>query len=135
MRKEKALIKLLCGLVEVIADEASRNPDFEAKIEGLLCNLPERKVVSGRKCSKKQDHAQLPDIYAEWKSRSETDFRLWLREQSVTDLHALIRTQDLDSTRRTSKWKEPEKLAEYITDCLRSRLSRGSAFIGRESIE
>ena len=40
-----------------------------------------------------------------------------------------IRAQDLDSTRRTVKWKDAEKLAGFVADGLRARLSRGSAFI------
>ena len=134
MRKEKALIDLLRGLVNVLAEEASENPAFAAKINTLLIDLPERKVGL-----KKQVTApaidDLPDIYAEWHARGETDFRLWMRDQPIPVLRAVIRAQDLDSTRRTVKWREAEKLAEFIADGIRGRLSRGSAFIGRGNIE
>lgn len=132
MRKEKALINLLRGLVDVIAEEATLNPEFAAKIEGLLTELPERKVAS-KKPSRTPSPESMPDIHLEWNTRGETDFRLWLREQPIPVLRALIRAQDFDSTRRTTKWKEAEKLAEFITDGLRARLSRGSAFIGRSN--
>ena len=48
-------------------------------------------------------------------------------------LRAIIRLEDFDATHRTVKWKEPEKLAEFIADRLRDRQSRGSAFIGRKT--
>lgn len=130
MRKEEALIDLLRGLVDVLADESARNPEFANKIEGLLSDLPERKARSKKTVSAPAPE-NLPDIHAEWNARGEIDFRLWLRDQPIPILRALIRAQDLDSTRRTVKWKEAEKLSEYIADGLRSRLSRGYAFIGR----
>jgi len=40
-----------------------------------------------------------------------------------------IAKHDLDPTRRTVKWREPEKLAEFIADGVSARLTRGSAFI------
>ncbi|PXF60168.1 MAG: hypothetical protein C4B58_01365 [Deltaproteobacteria bacterium] len=63
----------------------------------------------------------------------QTDFRLWLRDQPIPVLRAIIRTEDFDATRRTAKWKEAEKLAEFIADRLRDRKARGSAFIGRKT--
>ena len=130
MRKEKALIDMLLGLVAVIAEEAARNSEFAEKISNLLSVLPERKIAIKKTSVSAVEN--LPDIHSEWNIRGETDFRLWLREQPVSMLRAIIRAQDFDSTRRTTKWKEAEKLAEFITDGLRARLSRGSAFIGRE---
>lgn len=36
---------------------------------------------------------------------------LWLRDQSIPTIHAVIRVEDFDPTRRTTKWKDVEKLA------------------------
>lgn len=134
MRKEKALIDLLRGLVDMLVEEAAENPTFAAKINTLLTDLPERKVPK-RKSVISPAIEDLPDIYAEWQARGEIDFRLWMRDQPIPILRAVIRAQDLDSTRRTTKWQEAEKLAEFIADGIRGRLSRGSAFISRGSIE
>lgn len=130
MRKEKALIGLLQGLVDLIADESVRNPDFSAKISALLLAVPEKKTTQ-KKATPSPPPENLPDIHTEWNVREETDFRLWLRDQPISVLRAVIRAEDLDPTRRTAKWKEPEKLADFIADSLRARQSRGSAFIGR----
>jgi len=129
MRNEKALIKLLRGLVDILADEAARNPDFAARLDDVLTGLPKESVKPARQSATQP--AELPDIHAEWNQHNETDFRLWLRDQPMSVLRALVRTHDFDPTRRTTKWKEAEKLADFIADGLKARLARGSSFLGR----
>jgi hypothetical protein len=134
MRKEKTLIGLLRGLVNLLAEESARNPEFAGRVDALLSDLPERK---GKHTKSEQPASpeQLPDIHAEWNARGDAEFRLWLRDQPTSVLRAVIRAQDLDPTRRTIKWREPEKLADFIADGLSARLSRGSAFIRGRSGE
>jgi hypothetical protein len=134
MRKEKALVGLLRGLVDLLAEESARNPEFSTKLDTLLSELPEKKATA-KKAVKVTPPENLPDIHAELIARGETDFRLWLCDQPVPVLRAVIRVEDLDATRRTVKWKEAEKLAGFIADSLRARQSRGSAFIGRGTKE
>lgn len=129
MRNEKALIKLLRGLVDLLAGEAERNPDFAARLDVVLTGL---QAETGKPPKQRAvPPSELPDVHAEWKQRGETDFRLWLRDQPVATLRALIRAHDFDSMRRTTKWKEAEKLAEFVADGLKARLARGSSFLGR----
>jgi len=40
MRKEKALISLLNGLVKLLGEEATRNPHFADELEALLSPVP-----------------------------------------------------------------------------------------------
>jgi len=131
MRKEKELIKILRGLVKLIADESAQNQEFADKLGNLLSGLPEKKTRP-KKTKPKLSQEKLPDIHAELNARGDTEFRLWLRDQAVPVLRTLIRAEDFDATRRTTKWKEPEKLADYIADKLRERQARGSAFLGRK---
>ncbi len=135
MRKEKTLIGIFSGLVDLLVEESERNPEFANRLDRLLSYLPERKTVSKRRAPKPTSPKQLPDVHAEWNARGETEFRLWMREQPITVLRAIIRTQDFDSIRRTAKWKQAEKLADFITDSLRARLLKGSAFMRRETTE
>lgn len=129
MRKEKALVALLRKLVELLAEESDRNPEFASKIEGLLAALPtQRRSKAGSTSPRRPE--PLPDVHAEWSARGEPEFRLWLRDQPIPTIRGVIRAQDLDPTRRTAKWKDAEKLADFVTESLRARLSRGSAFIG-----
>jgi len=130
MRKEKTLIGFLGGLVNLLAEESARNSEFASKLDSLLSELPEKKRAS-KSPPRTPRPEHLPDIHAEWNARGETEFRLWLREQPIPVLRAVIRAEDLDATRRSSKWKEAEKLAEFIADSIRARQSRGSAFMRR----
>lgn len=134
MRKEKALIRLLSSLIDLLTEESARNPEFSSKLDTLLSELPVKRTTT-KKAAKATPPEHLPDIHAEWIARGEMDFRLWLRDQPVPVLRAVIRAEDLDAARRTVKWKEAEKLADFIADSLRARQSRGSAFIGRATQE
>lgn len=128
MRKEKTLTAVLKGLADLLAHEASRNPEFAAELEHLLHASADTDSVRQGRAS--QSHVDaLPDVHEEWNARGETGFRLWLRDLPVPTIRAIIRAEDLDATRRTAKWKEAEKLADFAADGIRGRLSRGSAFI------
>jgi len=132
MRKEKALVVLLRNLVDVLAEEAAHNPQFSARLEHVLEAIPERRNAKARRMNPKRREL-LPDVHAEWNARGESEFRLWLREQPIPIIRAVIRVQDLDPTRRTVKWKDAEKLAGFVADSLRTRLLRGSAFTSAPS--
>jgi hypothetical protein len=131
MRKEKALIALLRDLVALLAEESDRNPTFAARLDEALRAIPDRKPPKPK--APKAAPVELPDFHAELEARGDAEFRHWLREQPIPVLRAFVRAQDLDSTRRTTKWKEAEKLADFIADAVRARLARGATFIGRGS--
>jgi len=116
--------------VELLADESARNPAFAERLDSLVSALPESRRPQAPKRPARETGTAVPDVHAEWTARGETDFRLWLRDQSIATIRAVIRAQDLDPARRTSKWKDTEKLADFVAEGLRARLSRGSAFIG-----
>ncbi len=132
MRNEKTLITLMRKLVDLISDECKRNPGFSEKMDALLSDFSKRREP-GKKSNKSKILETIPDIYAEWYARGEINFGLWLSEQSLPILHAVIRTHELDAKNRTGKWKEAKKLADFIVEKLRARLSRGNAFIRGES--
>jgi hypothetical protein len=126
MRNKSALIRLFRGLLELVADEAERNGEFAARVDDLLTPIPAKTSKGTRSKVKLED---VPDIYTERELRGENEFRLWLRDQSVPVLRGIIRKHDLDSTRRTARWKDAEKLGDYIADRLQGRLERGSSFM------
>jgi hypothetical protein len=132
MRKEKALIKLLEDFIGLVGEEAARNPEFGSKLEELLSPISNDRTPKKRVRAPKQ--LNLPDIHAEFGLRGETEFQLWLRDQPVAMLRALIRSHDLDAARRSAKWKDPEKLSAFITEQIRARLSRGASFLSTRDI-
>jgi hypothetical protein len=128
MRNKSALIRLFRGLLELVADEAERNEEFAARLDGLLTPIPAKTRSKGTR-SKVKLESDVPDIYAERELRGDDEFRLWLRDQSIPVLRGIIRKHDLDSTRRTARWKDAEKLGDYIAGRLQGRLERGSSFM------
>jgi len=133
MRKQTSLVKALHRLADLLAEEASRNPDFAARLDGVLADMiPAKPVQAGRTAKLRP---AMPDIYAERNARGESEFRLWLREQPIDVLRAIVSGHDLDAARRTSKWKDADKLAAFIADQLQLRSARGASFLRSGSTE
>jgi hypothetical protein len=130
MRSKKPLITLLRKLIDAVEDEASRNPHFADKLDELMRSFQEAPEMRSKPVPKRMEEV-LPDVHKELALRGDRDFRVWLRGQAVETLKAVIRREDLDTARRASKWKDGDKLADFIADGLRARMSRGSAFIER----
>ncbi len=128
MRKEKALIALLADFVRLVGEEAARNLEFAIRLDALLSPIPDVRTTAKQRV-RAPNPENLPDIHAEFNSRGEQEFQLWLRDQPVTTLRALIRRHDLDAARRAAKWKDPDKLSAFITEQISARLSRGSGFL------
>jgi hypothetical protein len=129
MRKENAVIRFARGLIDLVAEEASRNAEFSQKLDELFDSLGQKKIRNDKRTEPNEEVTTLPDIHAEWRARGETEFRFWINEQPVAALRMLIRTHELDPARRTEKWRDAEKLGSYIADQLRGRLKRGSGFM------
>ena len=128
MQKKSSLSHLLRGLSHLLVEEADRNPEFATRLDELFESVAEKTRVKGSRRRVKKE-PQLPDVYQERELRGEDEFRFWLSDQPVPLLHAIIRKHDLDSARRTAKWKDAEKLGAYIAERLQGRLERGSSFI------
>ncbi len=129
MRDKGSLTRLLRGLVNLLAEEAERNPDFAERLDQLLEPIPGKRRAKGRGSGKARATPEVPDIYRERELRGEEEFQFWLRDLPVPVLRAIIRKHDLDSARRTARWKDAEKLAAYIAERLQGRLDRGAGFL------
>jgi hypothetical protein len=128
MREEKVLIRLLRQLTGLIEQEAESNPNFAEKLEAILAPLPTRTPIT-RTQRNKAEISDLPDIFAERKTRGEQEFEFWLGDLGTPILRALIKHHGFDPSKRSQKWKEPEKLARLLSDQLSARLSRGKSFL------
>nr|AWL99398.1 hypothetical protein CIT40_04740 [Bradyrhizobium amphicarpaeae] len=121
---------LLRGLVDLLALEADRNPDFANRLDIVLNSLPAKIGRSPKALGASQENA--PDVYSKWEEIGETEFVLWLRALSKETLRAIIRANGFDPAGRTPKWKDVEKLSSFIEDSLRARLARGASFMTNE---
>src|SRR4051794_40614381 len=128
MREEKILIRLFRKIAELIGEEARRNSDFGARLDSILAEIPVRKKSTAKRADVVIT-SELPDIFNEWKSRPYNDFILWLKNQPLIVLRSLIKTHELDVGKRSSKWKDPERIAQFIAEQMRNRTNRGAAFL------
>lgn len=127
MRNEKAVVALIRKLAKVIADEAERNPGFASELAALLPD----KESSSRKPDVKDGRAipEIPDVHAQWASLGDEEFRYWARDLSVDVLRAIVKHEDLDPTRKTARWKDSDKLANFLADGIKARKERGASFL------
>ena len=128
MREEKAVARLLRRLADLIVEEAEGNEAFAQQLRAAFSDFTQPPTTRQPKPQEKPKPA-LPDVHSELASRGEAEFRLWLLEQPREVLKVISRSEDLDSTRRTAKWKDVDKLADYIADSLKSRQQRGASFL------
>ncbi|HZM03837.1 MAG TPA: hypothetical protein VFC44_12565 [Candidatus Saccharimonadales bacterium] len=128
MREEKTLAHLLRDLAELVSQEAERNPEFAQRLESILSGVPVRRLSRNIRKSA-LNPADLPDIFGELKARGELEFELWLKTLEAPVLKALIKLHDLDASKRSQKWTEPEKLARLICQQIHARVNKGSAFL------
>jgi hypothetical protein len=132
MPDETSLAATLRALVDAVIEEAAQNEAFAAKVEKALLKLGAPKQAAKPKAAASKASkakAALPDVHAEWAARGETEFTFWLRDQPIADIRAIIRQLDIDPTRRSSRWKDAEKLARFVSEALKARSGRGAAFL------
>ena len=134
MRNEKSVILLIKRFIDLVSEECKANPDFALKVEQLLSNNSKPKTEKTKK-KENRPNEPLPDLYIEWNMRGEDGFRIWARNQPTQILLSLIREHGFDPQYKTSKWKDSQKIADFLLEKLKSRLSRGGAFLKDQSNE
>lgn len=132
MQHAKTLTRLLRQLTEVVAQEADQNPAFAAKLDGILADVAAAGVGKRLKAAKAAPAVEVPDVYAGYQQRGEEEFRFWLRGLSVAALKGIVKANGFDPGKVSGRWTEPDKFVGLITEQLKARLNRGSAFMGRK---
>jgi hypothetical protein len=120
-------MRLLRQLVDLVEEEAERNSAFAEKLDGILAPLPKR---SGKRTGKGMLTAKdMPDVYAEYQSRGEDEFRFWLRGLDVVTLKGIVRVNGFDPSKVSRRWAEAEKFVPLVVEQVKARLRRGSGFM------
>ena len=63
-----------------------------------------------------------------YRKEGEEKLREVLKELDINALHRIIKDKGLDTARKTFKWKDPERLKEFIIDRARARATQGDVF-------
>ncbi len=132
------LRSILNRLVRVVADEAERNPTFEAALSEALGTGPKRKPDKGHHASESPDGEGLKrgknrrppatfdpvQVFRE----GELALRSALEKLSLDQLRDIIAEYGMDPGRQVVKWKAPERVIDRIVEMSATRAHKGDAF-------
>lgn len=136
MQPGQKLTRALRALVELVEDEAARNPAFAQRLEAVIADLPAGTTT--KKPSKSKDSAEdieIPDVLKAFQRKGESEFRFWLRDFDITTLKAIVKTNGFDPGKNSQRWTEPDKFIALITEQTAARLRRGSSFLPPKSTD
>lgn len=124
----------IVGLVQVIADEATRSRRFARALSKALeePNLSGGKsdpTVARRSNRRKPGPFDPFTIFAEGGGQGLHDR---LAELDLEQLRDIVADHGMDHDRLAMKWKDPTRVIARIVERVAARASKGSAFRGRE---
>ena len=90
-------------------------------------------TAKARTPQKKNHIRDVPDVYLEHQKRGEEEFRFWLAGLDLAMLKAIVKVNGFDVTKTSRRWTEPDKFVSLITDQVKARLKRGTAFMTPKS--
>lgn len=130
MQPGKKLTRALRALVELVEEEAERNPAFAQQLDSIVAELPS--CTSNKKAPKSKNAfgaTEVPDVLTLFQEKGESEFRYWLREFDLVTLKAIVKTNGFDPGKNSQRWTEPDKFISLITEQTSARLRRGSTFL------
>jgi hypothetical protein len=130
MQPTKKLTPFLRDLLALVDDEANRNPEFAAKLNALMAELPSR---SARPPRPPKIAVSVPDVFAALQQKGESEFAFWVRTLDIPTLKAIIRANGFDPAKASQRLTDLDKFARLVIDQTAARMKRGSAFLPPKS--
>jgi hypothetical protein len=123
--KQTDLRNLLHRLVDLIVDEAERNPALAEKLRETIG--PALKAGGNRP---RKEHTQLPaeDPFEVYRSKGDEGLKSWLESLDIAALKAVVRQHRLDPSRLSDKWKTKDRFVALILERVPARLKQGDVF-------
>ena len=126
---------VLRRLVQVIAEEARNNPEFDKKLREVIQPTPPSQISlrlpvnqRGTRTSNRRASAILDPILV-IKDGDESTLRKRLEVLSVNQLKDIIAQYGMDSDRLAMKWRKADRLIDRIVEVANSRAHKGEAFM------
>lgn len=129
MQSTKKLTSILRSLLTLVDEEATRNPEFAAKLEGITSDLPARLERSPRP---PKPAISIPDVFSVLQEKGEMEFSFWVRSLDIPTLKAIIKRNGFDPGKAAQRWTDPDKFIGLVIEQTISRLKRGSAFLSQK---
>jgi hypothetical protein len=130
MQPTKKLTPVLRDLLALVDDEAGRNPEFAAKLDAIMAELPARPARPPRL---PKPAMTIPDVFVALQEKGEVEFGFWVRTLDIPTLKAVIRTNGFDPAKASQRWTDPDKFVGLVIEQTVSRLKRGSSFLPPKS--
>jgi len=130
MQPTKKLTSILRDFLALVDDEAARNPEFAAKLEAIMAELPTRPARPPRP---PKAVVEIPDVFAALKDKGEVEFGFWVRTLDIPTLKAIIRANGFDPAKASQRWSNPDKFVGLVVEQTVARLKRGSSFLPPKS--
>jgi hypothetical protein len=126
MQPTQKLTSVLRDFLSLVDDEAARNPEFAAKLEAVMAQLPSRPARPPRLPN---TAVSIPDVFATMQEKGEVEFGFWARTLDIPTLKAIIKKNGFDPAKASQRWTEPDKFVRLIIEQTMARMKRGSAFL------
>jgi hypothetical protein len=126
MQPTQKLTSVLRDFLSLVDDEAARNPEFAAKLEAVMAQLPSRPARPPRL---PKTAVSIPDVFATMQEKGEVEFGFWARTLDIPTLKAIIKKNGFDPAKASQRWTEPDKFVRLIIEQTMARMKRGSAFL------
>ena len=126
MQPTQKLTTVLRDFLSLVDDEAARNPDFAAKLEAVMAQLPSRPARPPRQ---PKPALVVPDVFGELQSKGELEFGFWVRTLDIPTLKAVIKRNGFDPGKASQRWTDPDKFVGLVIEQTLARMKRGSSFL------
>ncbi len=134
------LKRKLVTLVNVIADEAARNPEFGDRIEAALAPMPSPSKASAKSVTRKAGEHKTgehrkggrrnPAVVdpIELVKNGESELRAQLSLLDLEKLLDIVAQYGMDPGKLVMKWKDRERIIDRIVEVATGRATKGDAF-------
>jgi hypothetical protein len=130
MQSTQKLTRAFRALVDLVEEEAARNPAFARRLEAAVADLPAGPTNKKHAKSKASaEEIEVPDVLKVFQDKGEPEFRFWLRDFDLATLKAIVKANGFDPGKNSQRWTEPDKFIALIVEQTLARLRRGSAFL------
>lgn len=130
------LKRTLSALVNVIVDEAARNPDFNSRIEAALGVArpvpppPAKTSAVKQQDEKRKGGRRTPAVLdpIDLARHGEAELRNRLAALDLEKLLDVVAQYGMDPGKLVMKWKDRERVIDRIVEVAQGRATKGDAF-------
>lgn len=127
------LKRILTGLMGVVADEASRNPEFRERLEKILGNGTSSSkgwAAKDDKGEKRKGGRRAPAVLdpVDLAAQGEQQLRSRLVELDLERLLDIVAQYGMDPGKLVMKWKDKQRIIDRIVEVSSGRATKGDAF-------